>query len=122
MVLGLMLSLLIVAEPPAELRRIVIEARVAATSIEGTNGVFPKELVPRANAIIGYGAQAIPLVMPLLQHPSPGVRRFFGYVVAQLPGLSAAELVPLIAAYRGGNDRVAPAIGSIDSPKATAFL
>ena len=121
MVVALLMSILIKAAPPPALKALVTEARIAATSDE-TNGGVSKELVARAEAIQKYGAQAIPLVMPLLQHPSPGVRNFIGYVVSDLPGFTQRELEPLIAAYRGGNGWVASAIGTIDSPRARDFL
>ncbi len=121
MVLALAISLLIEAQPPSALKALVTEARIAATSDEN-NGGISKELLPRAKAIKKYGEQAIPLVMPLLQHPSPGVRNFFGFVVADLPGLTQRDLAPLIAAYRGGNGWVARAIGRIDSQAARDFL
>jgi HEAT repeat protein len=121
MLLALLVSVVVVAEPPNSLERLVGEARDAAAAKPSGSGIS-SEFARRAEVIVGFGAEAIPLTVPLLKHPSANVRSFFGYVVRDLPGLTVNELPALIAAHRDGNGWVAPAIASIKAPEAVAFL
>lgn len=121
MVLAILLSMVMEAEPPPELKALIAQARSTVRPHQEMDR-FRQEWEPTAKAILEHGEQATPLVLPMLQHPSPGVRVFFGYVAARLPGLTPREFPSLLAAYRGGNSWVMPAIASIDAPAVREFL
>jgi len=75
-----------------------------------------------AKKIQGFGAEAVPRMIPLLKDPDSEIRRFAGYVLRDLDGVSERELDALIQAHQNGDGWIPPAIGRIGSPKAIAYL
>jgi HEAT repeat protein len=87
----------------------------------GEPGISPQE-GELAKAIQAHGAEAIPLVLPLLKSEKANVRSFAGYVLRDLNGLTEDQLGPLMDAMKSGDGWIAPAIGHIGTPRAIAFL
>lgn len=68
------------------------------------------------------GAEAIPLLLPLLSDQNAAIRDLASYTLRDINGLSEEHLDVLIAACRRGDGWIAPAIARIGTPRAVDFL
>ena len=73
-------------------------------------------------AILRYGADAIPFLLPYLKHPQSKVRYLTAEIMERIQGLNASHLDALIAYGRMGEGLLSMAIARIGTPKAVAFL
>jgi HEAT repeat protein len=106
------------SQPSPDLHALLAQIRAVA---RGTKGVTGEEQALAAQ-IWAFKAEAVPFVLPLLMSPKAGVSKLAGYILRELDGVTEADLDALIAACRGGNEWVAPAIGRIGTPTAVQFL
>lgn len=70
----------------------------------------------------GFGPSSIPRLVGLLESDNEKIRTFAGYVVADLDGLTEADLDALFKARKRGDGWIPPAIARIGTPRAIAFL
>ncbi len=117
----LLASAAVAAPPDPKLVALVERANKEATHLSRSSGIN-EELRALEQSIVAFGPAAVPLMVPLLAHRNEGVRTYAGYVVRSLDGLTPKELPALIAAHRGGNGWIAPAIGRVGTREAVAFL
>ncbi len=75
-----------------------------------------------ADQVLSYGEDAIPYLIPLLEHEHAGVRRLAGYTIRDAPGLGPEHLDALIRARENGDGWVPPAIARIGTQEAMEYL
>jgi HEAT repeat protein len=86
-----------------------------------SSGITPAEQAV-AEALRSLGPDAIDPVMDLLRDPDPDVRELAGFVLRGMGGLAPGHLSELERAVEEGNGWLPPAIASIGTPRAVAFL
>jgi len=78
-----------------------------------------QEIAKKLQAI---GAGAIPYLLPLLRDKNEAVRTLTSYVLRDVEGLTEKDLDALIESRRRGDGWIPPAIATIGTPRAVAFL
>jgi len=81
-----------------------------------------KEEQEVARELQQIGAEAIPLLLPLLSDQNAAIRDLASYTLRDIDGLTEEHLDVLIAACRRGDSWIAPAIARIGTPRAVNFL
>jgi HEAT repeat protein len=81
-----------------------------------------KEEQEVAKELQNVGAEAIPLLLPLLNDENAAVRHLTAYTLRDIDGLTEEHLDALIAACRRGEGWIPPAIARIGTPRAVNFL
>lgn len=104
--------------PPEALAVLLRRIPGVATDGAGMNGDEQR----LAKDIQAFAAAAVPHVLELLDSDMPRVRRFAGYVLRDIEGLTEKDLDALMNARRRGDGWIPPAIARIGSPRAIQFL
>jgi HEAT repeat protein len=81
-----------------------------------------KEEQEVAKELQNVGAEAIPLLLPLLNDDNAAIRQLTAYTLRDIDGLTDEHLDALIAACRRGEGWIPPAIARIGTPRAVNFL
>jgi HEAT repeat protein len=84
-------------------------------------GITKKEQA-LAKELQGIGAEAIPLLLPLLADENEAIRQLASYTLRDMDGLTEEHLDALIAACRRGEGWIPPAIARVGTPRAVNFL
>jgi HEAT repeat protein len=81
-----------------------------------------KEEQEIAKELQEVGAEAIPLLLPLLADENPAIRQLAAYTLRDIEGVTEDHLDALIASCRRGEGWIAPAIAHVGTPRAVNFL
>jgi HEAT repeat protein len=111
---------------------VIAPASFACESLEACIAQYPEtaaegEGVGKAESdlarkVLGYGPDAIPHLIALLEHENPAVRKLAGFTSRDVDGLGPEHLDPLMRARENGDDWIPPAIARIGTPEAMEFL
>lgn len=112
------LSLGQIAQQPPDLTTLIASISQMASASLGIESDGQK----LAEQIQRHGASAIPYLLPLLEHPRPGVRELAAYILRDQPGLTEVHLDALIAARRRGTGWIPAGIARSGTPRAVQFL
>ena len=84
-------------------------------------GIGPEE-TKLAEAVQGYGAEAVPYLVQLLDNGNENARQLAGYTLCDIDGLKPEHLPALIRARRRGDGWIPRAIAHVGTPEAVEFL
>ena len=84
-------------------------------------GIGPEE-TKLAEAVQGYGAEAVPYLVQLLDNGNENARQLAGYTLCDIDGLKPEHLPALIRARRRGDGWIPRAIAHVGTPEAVECL